>query len=115
MSCTTVDVKAYFLGELAASEKSSLEGHLHGCQSCREELERLNLTRAALLSLVIASAQAQQAQMSFFVTSVGPGRQVVAESGQRGPGLVQPRRCRRSLGRARDHFLRLVWWHADKR
>jgi len=51
MSCTWVDVKAYFLGELAASEKSSLEGHLHGCQSCREELERLNLTRTALLSL----------------------------------------------------------------
>ena len=51
MSCTTLDVKAYFLGELAASEKSSLEGHLHGCQSCREELERLNLTRTALLSL----------------------------------------------------------------
>jgi anti-sigma factor RsiW len=51
MSCTTVDVKAYFLGELAASEKSSLEGHLHGCQSCREELERLNLMRTALLSL----------------------------------------------------------------
>ncbi len=51
MSCTTVDVKAYFLGELAASEKSALEGHVHGCQSCREELERLNLTRTALLSL----------------------------------------------------------------
>jgi anti-sigma factor RsiW len=51
MSCTAVDVKAYFLGELAASEKTSLEGHLHGCQSCREELERLNLTRSALLSL----------------------------------------------------------------
>jgi anti-sigma factor RsiW len=51
MSCTTVDVKAYFLGELTASEKSSLEGHVHGCQSCREELERLNLMRTALLSL----------------------------------------------------------------
>jgi hypothetical protein len=51
MSCTTVDVKAYFLGELAASEKSSLEGHFRGCQSCREELERLNLTQTALLTL----------------------------------------------------------------
>jgi len=51
MSCSTVDVKAYFLGELAASEKASLEGHVRACQSCREELERLNLTQAALLSL----------------------------------------------------------------
>jgi len=51
MSCSTVDVKAYFLGELAASEKASLEGHVRACQNCREELERLNLTQAALLSL----------------------------------------------------------------
>jgi anti-sigma factor RsiW len=51
MSCSTVDVKAYFLGELAVSEKASLEGHVRACQSCREELERLNLTQAALLSL----------------------------------------------------------------
>jgi anti-sigma factor RsiW len=51
MSCSTVDVKAYFLGELAVSEKASLEGHVRACQSCREELERMNLTQAALLSL----------------------------------------------------------------
>lgn len=51
MSCSTVDVKAYFLGELAASEKASVEGHIRACQSCREELERLNLTQAALLAL----------------------------------------------------------------
>jgi anti-sigma factor RsiW len=51
MSCSTVDVKAYFLGELAASEKASVEGHVRACQNCREELEQLNLTQAALLSL----------------------------------------------------------------
>src|SRR5258708_13827297 len=51
MSCTTVDVKADVLGELRASERSSLEGQVHGCQSCREELERLNLMGTALLSL----------------------------------------------------------------
>jgi len=51
MSCSTVDVKAYFLGELAASEKASVDGHVRACQNCREELERLNLTQAALLSL----------------------------------------------------------------
>ena len=51
MSCSTVDVKAYFLGELAANEKTSVEGHVRACQNCREELERLNLMQAALLSL----------------------------------------------------------------
>ena len=51
MSCPTVDVKAYFLGELAATEKTSVEGHVRACQNCREELERLNMTQAALLSL----------------------------------------------------------------
>ncbi len=51
MNCPTVDVKAYLLGELAASEKTSVEGHVRACQNCREELERLNLTHAALLSL----------------------------------------------------------------
>jgi anti-sigma factor RsiW len=51
MSCSSVDVKAYFLGELAANEKASLEGHVRACQNCREELERLNLTQTALLSL----------------------------------------------------------------
>jgi len=51
MSCSSVDVKAYFLGELAASEKASIEGHVRACQNCREELERLNLTQATLLSL----------------------------------------------------------------
>ncbi len=51
MSCSTVDVKAYVLGELAASEKAAVEGHVRACQNCSEELERLNLTQAALLSL----------------------------------------------------------------
>src|SRR3979411_2119712 len=51
MNCPTVDVKGYLLGELAASEKTSVEGHVRACLNCREELERLNLTHAALLSL----------------------------------------------------------------
>ncbi len=51
MSCSAVDLKAYFLGELAAAERTPVETHVRACQSCREELERLNLTRTALLSL----------------------------------------------------------------
>ena len=51
MSCSSVDLKAYFLGELAGSEKNSVESHVHACQACREELERLKLTETALRSL----------------------------------------------------------------
>ena len=51
MNCTSVDLKADFLDELAAGEKNSVESHLHACQSCREELDRLKLTETALLSL----------------------------------------------------------------
>ena len=51
MSCSMVDLKAYVVGELAEREKATLEDHVRSCQGCREELERLNLTRTALLSL----------------------------------------------------------------
>jgi hypothetical protein len=51
MSCSSVDLKAYHLGETAGAEKSSAEDHVRACQSCREELDRLKLTDAALRSL----------------------------------------------------------------
>ena len=51
MSCSSVDLKAYFLGELASAERAPVEKHLDACQSCREELERLGVTRKALLAL----------------------------------------------------------------
>jgi anti-sigma factor RsiW len=49
MSCS-VDLKAYFLGELAPAERAPVEKHVNACQNCREELERLKVTQAALLS-----------------------------------------------------------------
>ena len=51
MSCSTFDVKAYFLGDVDRQEKSACESHLAGCAPCREELQRLQLTNAALLSI----------------------------------------------------------------
>jgi Putative zinc-finger len=51
MNCSSVDLKAYFLGEVARAEKSSVEDHVRGCENCREDLERLKLTDAALRSL----------------------------------------------------------------
>jgi anti-sigma factor RsiW len=50
MSCP-IDLKAYVVDELARSERGVVEDHMRGCQSCRDELDRLNLTRSALTSL----------------------------------------------------------------
>jgi anti-sigma factor RsiW len=51
MSCSVVDLKAYVVGEITRHERSAVEDHVRGCQSCREELDRLNLTRSALASV----------------------------------------------------------------
>jgi anti-sigma factor RsiW len=51
MSCSLEDLKAYAVGELTQREKLVVEDHARACQSCREELDRLELTRSALASL----------------------------------------------------------------
>ena len=51
MNCSSEDLKAYFWWELAAHDQAPLEDHVRACQSCREELDRLTLTRNALLAL----------------------------------------------------------------
>ena len=51
MSCKAVDVKAWMLGEVDRREKGMYEQHLAQCQECRVELDRLRLTRTALLTL----------------------------------------------------------------
>jgi anti-sigma factor RsiW len=50
MSCM-IDLKAYVVGEVTRQEQGAVEDHVRGCQSCREELDRLNLTWSALASL----------------------------------------------------------------
>jgi hypothetical protein len=51
MSCSPFDLRDYFLKELSAEEQVQVDGHLKGCAPCREELDRLQLTGAALFSL----------------------------------------------------------------
>jgi anti-sigma factor RsiW len=52
MSCSPFDLKDYFLQELAdPGERQQVEAHVRVCQPCREELERLRLTEAALFAL----------------------------------------------------------------
>ena len=50
MSCE-LDLRGYVVDELAKRERGIVEDHVRGFQSCREELDRLNLTRSALASL----------------------------------------------------------------
>jgi len=51
MSCSPFDLRDYALDELAEPERRLVEQHARGCAACREELDRLGATRAALLSL----------------------------------------------------------------
>ncbi len=51
MSCSPFDLKDYFLEELPAAQRAQVEGHVRQCAGCREELERLQMTRSALFSL----------------------------------------------------------------
>jgi hypothetical protein len=51
MSCSPIDIKDYLLNELADSDRRKLEAHIKSCPACREELDRLRLTEAALFSL----------------------------------------------------------------
>jgi len=51
MTCSSVDLKAYMLGELPENEKGLVAAHVRECASCSEEIERLNLTHLALVSL----------------------------------------------------------------
>jgi anti-sigma factor RsiW len=51
MSCSPIHLKDYVLKELAEPERRKLETHLRSCLACREELDRLRLTEAALFNL----------------------------------------------------------------
>ena len=51
MSCSSIDLKAYLVGEISQREKSLVEDHVRTCQSCREEQERLRIAYSALMSL----------------------------------------------------------------
>ena len=51
MSCSPFDLKDYFLKELTDPQRRQMEAHVNTCQPCREELDRLRLTEAAMFSL----------------------------------------------------------------
>jgi anti-sigma factor RsiW len=51
MSCSPFDLKDYFLKELPDASRRPVEDHLRTCPACREDLDRLRLTEAALFAL----------------------------------------------------------------
>lgn len=51
MSCSPFDLRDYLFEELALDQKRTVEAHLAGCPECKQEVERLRLTRTALFSL----------------------------------------------------------------
>jgi anti-sigma factor RsiW len=51
MSCSSIDLKGYLLGEADAAVRRAAEEHLAACAACREEHQRLSLTRSALLTV----------------------------------------------------------------
>ncbi len=51
MNCSPFDLRDYLLKELSDGERRQVDTHVRGCAACREELERLQLTEAALFSL----------------------------------------------------------------
>ena len=51
MSCSPFDLRDYFLRELADPQQRQVEAHVKTCPQCREELDRLRITEAALFSM----------------------------------------------------------------
>ena len=45
MSCSPFDLRDYFLQELASPQQRQVEAHVKTCAPCREELDRLRITR----------------------------------------------------------------------
>jgi anti-sigma factor RsiW len=51
MSCSPFDLRDYLLGELRPDEHSAVERHARTCPHCQDQLDRLRITQAALLSI----------------------------------------------------------------
>jgi anti-sigma factor RsiW len=51
MSCAPFDLRDYFFGELPEADRQQVDLHTRICVQCREELDRLRSTQAALLAV----------------------------------------------------------------
>jgi hypothetical protein len=78
MSCSPFDLRDYFLKELSDPQQRQMEGHVKACQPCREELDRLRLTEAALLGLPDEEIPQRIAFVSDKIFEPSPWRRRVA-------------------------------------
>ncbi len=51
MKCSQFELKDYVFGELSAVQRREVDQHIASCATCREELERLTITQAALATM----------------------------------------------------------------
>jgi anti-sigma factor RsiW len=51
MNCAPFDLKDYFFGEMSDADRGVMLAHVKTCIACNEELERLRMTEATLLTL----------------------------------------------------------------
>jgi anti-sigma factor RsiW len=51
MSCSPFDLRDYYLKELTDPQQRQVEAHVNDCAACRQKLDQLRLTQAALFSL----------------------------------------------------------------
>ena len=52
MSCESLDLKAYALGEASVAERKTVDAHAAACGHCRAELESLGTLKTAMMSWV---------------------------------------------------------------
>jgi len=78
MSCSPFDLRDYFLRELTDPQQRQVEAHVKTCQPCREEIDRLEATEAALVSLRDEEIPQRIAFVSDQVFEPSPWRQWLA-------------------------------------
>jgi anti-sigma factor RsiW len=87
MSCSPFDLRDYFLKELPDKERRQVEAHVRNCPSCREELDRLGLTQAALFTLRDEEIPQRVAFVSDPIFEPSPWRRAWAGLWNSGPRL----------------------------
>jgi anti-sigma factor RsiW len=87
MSCSPFDLRDYFLKELPDQERRHVEAHVRDCLSCREELDRLGMTQAALFSLRDEEIPQRVAFVSDQIFEPSPWRRAWSALWNSGPRL----------------------------
>jgi anti-sigma factor RsiW len=88
MSCSPFDLRDYLLGELAPPDRRQVEKHVGACSGCREELDRLQLTQAALLSVPDEEIPQRIGFVSDKVFAPSPWRRMLGTFWSSSPRLV---------------------------